>query len=101
MRILPEPLSFEWDKGNLEKNFKKHKVSNKEAEEIFINESLIISEDAKHSGEERRFQGLGKTDLGKLLFLSFTVRKDKIRVISARDMNKKEEVVYEKIKKHT
>ena len=95
MKILPEPISFEWDKGNIDKNLFKHSVTNKEAEEIFNNQPLI-SEDIKHSKKELRFQALGKTDKERLLFLSFTIRKDKIRVISARDMNKKEVSRYEK-----
>jgi len=95
MRILPEPIIFEWDKGNVDKNFIKHKVTNREAEEIFDNEPLI-SEDIRHSKKEKRFQGLGITDEGRFLFLSFTIRKDKIRIISARDMNKKEVSAYEK-----
>lgn len=94
MRILPEPIVFEWDKGNIDKNLVKHSVINKEAEEIFNNQPLI-SEDIKHSKKELRFQALGKTDKERLLFLSFTIRKDRIRVISARDMNKKEVSKYE------
>jgi len=93
---LPKPISFEWDKGNSNKNFKKHNVTNQEAEVCFSNKPFIISEDIKHSRKEKRFQALGKTNRGRLLFLSFTIRKDKIRIISARDMSKKEEVTYEK-----
>lgn len=96
MKILPKPVAFEWDKGNLSKNFKKHNVRNQEAEEIFVNEPLIVLEDAKHSQKEIRFHALGVTGKKRKLFLSFTIRKDKIRIISARDMNKKEEVTYEK-----
>lgn len=96
MKILPKPVAFEWDKGNLNKNFKKHNVRNQEAEEIFVNEPLIVLEDVKHSRQEIRFYALGVTSKKRKLFLSFTIRKDKIRIISARDMNKKEEVTYEK-----
>lgn len=97
MKILPKPLAFEWDKGNIDKNFLKHKVTNREAEEVFNIKRLIISEDIKHSKNERRFQALGKTNKNRRLFLSFVIRNDKVRIISARDMNKKEEVVYEKV----
>lgn len=96
MKILPEPIEFEWDKGNIGKNLLKHSVTNKEAEEVFDDEPLLISEDIKHSTKEKRFQALGKTSGNRLLFLSFTLRKDKVRIISARDMSKKEEVKYEK-----
>jgi uncharacterized DUF497 family protein len=102
MRIFPDPIIFEWDKGNIKKNYEKHGVTNQEAEELFSNEPFIISEDTKHSVKnEQRFQALGKTKSGRKLFLSFTVRINKIRVISIRDMNKKEEVIYEAIEKNS
>ena len=102
MTILPEPLTFEWDKGNIIKNYEKHNVTNQEAEELFSNEPFIISEDIGHSTkQEKRFQGLGKTKLGRMLFISFTIRTKKVRVISVRDMSKREEVTYESIKKNS
>ena len=97
MKILPKPVVFEWDKGNVDKNFIRHGVTNKEAEEVFNNEPPLLSEDVKHSTIERRFQALGKTNNDRLLFVSFTIRNDRVRVISARDMNKKEVKVYEKV----
>lgn len=96
MEIIPEPLEFEWDKGNKDKNVHKHKVANQEAEEVFGNEPLVMAEDKKHSKHEQRYQALGKTNKGREMFLSFTVRENKVRVISIRDMNKKEEIQYEK-----
>lgn len=98
MKKFPEPLVFEWDKGNAEKNVFKHGVSNREAEAVFTNKPLLVSHDIKHSKKEKRFQALGKTDEARLLFLSFTIRGQNIRIISARDMNRKEEGIYEKIK---
>ncbi len=96
MKILPNPISFEWDKGNIDKNFKRHKVTNKEAEETFENKPLFISEDIRHSSKsEKRFQALGKTNDNKLLFISFTIRNDQVRIISARNMSKKERRTYE------
>ena len=97
MKIIPEPVLFDWDKGNIDKNLIKHQVSNQEAEEIFVNEPLIIIEDGRHSQREQRYRGLGKTNSGRLLFVSFTKRDDKVRVISVRDMNKKEKNNYEKV----
>lgn len=95
---------FDWDKGNIDKNLKKHNVVSEESEEVFSNSSYI-SEDIEHSKLEKRFQVLGRTNKERLLFISFTVRKVdqklKIRVISARDMNRKEEVMYEGIQKNT
>lgn len=96
MRVLSEPLSFEWDAGNTNKNLEKHLVTNQEAEEVFINEPLVVITDVKHSTTESRFQALGKTNKNRLLFLSFTIRNNKIRIISIRDMNKKEKKEYEK-----
>lgn len=97
MKVLPEPVVFEWDKGNIEKNWLKHGVSYKEIEEIFSNKPLLVSEDKKHSKIEERYQALGKTNNERLIFLSFMVRNNKVRVISARDMSKKEEKIYENI----
>lgn len=102
MKILPEPITFEWDKGNTDKNYKKHKVSNRDAEEVFENEPKFIFGDEKHSAKEKRHMIWGVTDKGKKLSIFFTIRNYKVRIISARDMNKKERREYEeKIKKDT
>lgn len=86
---------FEWDEGNEVKNYLKHNVSNLECEEIFKNKPLIINFDRSHSTiYEKRFQTLGKTSQERLLFLTFTIRNKKIRVISARDMSAKERKIY-------
>lgn len=81
---MSEPLSFEWDTGNTSKNFEKHLVTNQEAEEVFINQPLVVIADIKHSMTERRFQALGKTNNNRPLFLSFTIRNNKVRIISIR-----------------
>lgn len=87
---------FDWDEGNIEKSRKKHGVHFKEAEEAFFNKPLIIDVDEKHSKEEQRYYALGRTDKNKLLFISFMIRKNRIRVISARKQSKKERREYEK-----
>jgi len=97
MKILPEPIFFEWDKGNSDKNLIKHGVTNQEAEEVFDNKPFLLSEDFKHSIKEKRFQALGRTNQGRFLFLSITIREDRVRIISVRDMNRKERKIYEKI----
>lgn len=89
VEVAPKPTSFGWDKGNIEKNWEKYKVVNHEVEEIFGNEPLIVSGDVKHSQTEDRFQALGKTNSNRLLFRSFINRRNKIRVISVRDMARK------------
>ena len=96
MVIFKEPIRFLWDKGNKEKNFKKHQVTDSESEEIFFNENKKIFKDKLHSGREERFIVLGKTNKRRLLFVVFTIRNEKIRIISARDINRKEKKLYEK-----
>lgn len=91
-------MGFEWDSGNVEKNWHLHRVAFWEAEEVFLNEPLVLRSDPKHSGSEPRYLALGQTDGGRLLFVSFTVRHPLIRVISARDMNHKEARAYERTK---
>lgn len=92
---LPVPLAFWWDQGNVEKSWKKHKVHHKEAEEVFFNKPLKILKDVKHSQKEDRFIALGITNKKRRLNIVFTVRKEKIRVISARNQSKKEREFYE------
>ena len=89
---------FQWDQGNIDKNPRKHGVTNLESEQIFFNEPLIVTSDTIHStGEEKRFYALGRTDNEKYLTVVFTLRKNLIRIISARIMSKKEkEIYYEK-----
>jgi uncharacterized DUF497 family protein len=93
--LLLECTGFEWDEGNKDKNWLKHKVSNSECEEIFFNQPLIVHFDKNHSTSETRFYALGHTDLTRKLFIVFTLRNRKIRVISARDMSRKERKIYE------
>jgi len=93
--VLSKCTGFEWDEHNSEKNWRKHQVMPSECEEVFFNRALVIKDDTKHSEKESRYYCLGHTDSGRLLFVVFTVRRGKIRVISARDMNNKERNVYE------
>ena len=87
-------IGFDWDKGNIDKNWLNHRVSPTECEQIFFNHPVVVQDDVGHSKTERRFFALGKTDLKRTLFIAFTVRNKLIRVISARDMNRKEREVY-------
>ena len=91
---LKECTGFQWDEGNATKNWDKHDVSQSEGEQIFFNRPLILRRDRKYSGIESRFYVLGQTDLGRLLFVVFTVRGDRIRIISARNMTLREERRY-------
>lgn len=85
---------FEWDKGNEQKNAK-HCVTPAEAEQVFLNEPLVVLDDLKHSDTEQRYHALGQTGEGRLLHITFTIRTNMIRVISARDMHRKERAIYE------
>jgi uncharacterized protein len=87
---------FNWDDGNARKN-DKHGVSMAEAEQVFFNAPLLLLEDSAHSQQEPRLHALGKTDEGRALHISFTLRQSNtlIRVISARNMHKKERAIYE------
>ena len=91
----PEFKGFEWNKGNADKNWESHKVSPREAEQMFFNRPLIVADDVKHSGTERRYFVLGQTDDNRPLFVAFTLRGDLIRVISVRDMSRRERKVYQ------
>lgn len=95
MSFLPILEGFEWDEGNLLKNWLKHNVLTKECEEIFFSKPLLIYPDQKHSDHETRYVALGQTSQGRRLTIIFTIRKNLIRVISARDQNKKEREAYE------
>ncbi len=99
--ILINIEGFDWDKGNILKNWEKHNVSHIECEEVFLNIPLLVKNDMAHSATEERYYVLGKTDSGRLLFIVFTIRKNKIRIISARDMHRKERKVYEESEKNS
>ena len=94
--VLSNPIEFQWDRGNINKNYLKHNVTNQEIEEVFFDGNKKINKDVLHAGRERRFQLIGRTTLGRILFVVFTLRDKNIRVISARDLNKKEVSLYEK-----
>ncbi len=92
---LPEFKGFEWDEGNVTKNWESHRVSPLEAEQVFFNRPLIVADDLAHSRQERRYYVLGQTDDHRGLFVAFTVRDHRIRVISARDMSRRERKAYQ------
>lgn len=99
MQVKGKVVEFAWDKGNLDKSYTKHGITPKEAEEIFISEEAFVVPDVKHSQKEDRFIILGKSTAGRSLFVIFTIRKNKVRIVSARRMHKKEVEKYEKAKK--
>ncbi|MFU8780912.1 MAG: BrnT family toxin [Kiritimatiellia bacterium] len=90
----PEFEGFDWDDGNRDKNLK-HAVRSLECEQVFFNEPLIILDDPKHSVAEKRFAAFGQTDAARRLVIIYTLRRKRLRVISARDMNRRERAFYE------
>lgn len=91
---LPKFEGFDWDHGNIDKNWLAHRVTPQEAEKVFFNTPLIVADDEKHSHGEPRYFVLGQTDEDRPLFIAFTMRRRLIRIICARDMNQREKKVY-------
>ena len=87
---LDDCTGFDWDDENTQKNWDRHQVTPEEAEDVFFNEPLVVRGDLRHSQREKRYYALGWTSGGRYLFVSFTIRRQLIRVISAREMNRKE-----------
>jgi uncharacterized DUF497 family protein len=93
--VISSLSGFDWDEGNLLKNWEKHRVSASECEQVFFNRPLLTQADAGHSTSEARYFALGQSDSGRHLFIVFTVRGTLLRVISARDMCRKERKAYQ------
>jgi len=91
---LRQCIGFDWDDGNSRKSWTRHRVSDGECEEVFFNRPLVVVHDGAHSEEENRILVLGQTDTSRKLFVACTIREVLIRVISARDMTKREREVY-------
>lgn len=87
--------SFEWDESNNKKNYQKHGITHNQAEETFLDENLQIIDDIEHSQQEKRFVAIGKNFEKNIMFVIFTIRNNKIRIISARIANKKERMAYD------
>ena len=89
---------FDWDEGNARKSAEKHGVSQAEAEQVFFNEPLLVVDDPRHCVQEPRFHALGRTDHGRRLHITFTLRRGDtlIRIISARKATPQEREAYEK-----
>jgi uncharacterized DUF497 family protein len=103
--VAADPLEtctgFDWDDENIHKNWERHQVTPEEAEDVFFHEPLIVRSDFRHSKKEKRYYALGQTGTERLLFVAFTVRRNLIRVISARDMNRNETEIYQKYEKES
>jgi uncharacterized protein len=88
---LDQASGFDWDSGNARKSAEKYDVTRIEADKVFFNEPLLLLEDGLHSDAESRFCALGRTNLDRLIHLTFTLRQDGalIRIISARPLSRK------------
>ena len=96
LEVFKAAEGFDWNGGNIDKNWQRHQVNNKETEEVFLNKPILVNLDQRHSLREKRYQVLGKTNKNRKLFISFTLRNQKIRIISARNQSRKERKKYEK-----
>ena len=101
LKELSRCTGFQWDSGNADKVWERHRVSRSECEQLFFNQPLLVARDRKHSDRECRLHGLGRTDAGRRLFVVFTIRKEHIRVIAARDMSRRERHAYERAQAET
>ncbi len=90
-------VGFEWDDGNALKNWERHRVTPEEAEEVFFHDPFLLRPDLSHSSKERRYRALGRTVRGRRLMLAFVIRRSLVRVISIRDMNRKESDAYDRL----
>ena len=86
--FLPNIQGFQWDEANASKNWTRHRVSQTEAEQVFLNRPLVVV-GAPFREETRQF-AFGRTDGGRLLTVVFTVRGSLLRVISVRPMSRRE-----------
>ena len=97
----PDPLAlavgFDWDTGNAPKVVGRHNVEPGECEQAFFHEPFVVSYDGTHSRAEPRWRALGRTAAGRQLFVVFTMRSTLIRVLAARDMNRKERRIYAEV----
>lgn len=91
---LENCVGFDWDDGNVHKNWERHRVTPEEAEDIFFNEPLVVRSDVR-THAEKRYYALGQTSRSRRLFVAFTIRRKLIRVISVRDMNRNELEIYD------
>ena len=96
---LESCVGFDWDQGNVAKNWDRHQVTPEEAEDVFFHDPFVLRSDVTHSKREKRYWALGQTANGRLIFIAFTVRRKLIRVISARNMSRREVEEYKRHEK--
>jgi uncharacterized DUF497 family protein len=97
--LVESCIGFDWDEWNTSKNWNKHGVTPDGAESIFFHDPLLLRSDAGHSMREKRYLAMGETPAGRGLLVVFTIRRKLIRVISARNMNRREAEAYARYEK--
>ena len=97
-QLLALADGFEWDAGNALKVVDRHDIEPGECEQAFFSQPFLIDADEKHSQQERRWRALGTTLAARYLYIVFTLRGSRIRVVAAREMNRKERRVYDQSK---
>ena len=96
---LAQCVGFDWDDANAVKNWEKHKVTPEEAEDLFFHDPFVLRSDPADSRHEKRYWALGQTGSGRRLFAVFTIRRKLIRIISVRDMTRREIEEYDRHEK--
>ena len=91
---LDDCTGFDWDEANAQKNWERHRGTPEEAEEVFFNEPLVVRSDIRHSHGEKRYYAPGQTSFDRYLLVAFPIRRNLIRVISVREMNRREQEIY-------
>lgn len=88
-------MKFEWDDDKAVTNLSKHGMSSDEAKKVFDDPLYVDFYDPDHSDDEERDLIVGKSNQGRLLVISYTERKNSIRIISAREVTRSEREAYE------
>lgn len=101
MDELKRCTGFQWDDGNSEKNWTAHRVTRSECEQVFFSQPIVITRPGGQQQDERRYYVLGQTEIGRRLFIVFTVRGENVRVILARDMSRRERRAYQSAQEET
>ena len=94
---LAQCTGFDWDSGNAPKLWERHQVTPGECEQVFFREPFLLAADVRHSRTEERWAAWGRTAEGRALAVVFTLRGERIRPLSARDMNRKERRLYAQV----
>ncbi len=87
-------MQFEWDEAKAEANLAKHAVSFDEAMTCFFDPGQAVFYDPEHSDDEHRELLIGHSSHGRLLIVSYTLRRGIARLISARKATRREAKTY-------